>query len=442
MSPLFKRLIDTLTRPLPAGWRARLWQRLRRDEQAALVSDVDTCLLVLNERLYHLGDGSWCDIAASRPGLDAARQLAAAAARLLEGRPLSAGLALLLPPAGFAATRVALPGVAADAVRPALQLQADSLLPGINEPLALAVNPQRQQPDGAEVGLWMSHNRLSALGEAFAERNLPLLVVLPRQLLALAAGAEGQVEEADGQTRTCCQWQHGALTQWLQVAEADLAQPAFADQWQQSLAGLPAAGGARQQWSTLEHYLNFGQEQQPLALPAAYCFVPPIARQRHQRRHRQQLASRVSISLLLLLGLACLPWLWQSWQLWRLDTALSQQISLSGEARADQRAVRDFELRWALYEDFPRLDVAQLLFTLQGLVNPDVLTGLEIRDGELQLEGQSAEPQALLQRLAAHENFEQVRFLRATSNNRYAIALQLRSVDFDTYETWYFGAQR
>jgi hypothetical protein len=63
-------------------------------------------------------------------------------------------------------------------------------------------------------------------------------------------------------------------------------------------------------------------------------------------------------------------------------------------------------------------------------------------EGELQIEGESADPQSLLQSLEREPMFTGVDFARATSNNRYYIEMRLSTVDFADYHARYFPEAR
>jgi len=107
-------------------------------------------------------------------------------------------------------------------------------------------------------------------------------------------------------------------------------------------------------------------------------------------------------------------------------------------ARADQQAVREFEQAWGVLNEFPRQDVAATLLELQSVINPGVLTSLVIDEGSVQIEGDSSDPQSLLQQLGENPMFTGVDFARATNNSRYYIDLRLTTVDFDGYLQRYF----
>ena len=76
------------------------------------------------------------------------------------------------------------------------------------------------------------------------------------------------------------------------------------------------------------------------------------------------------------------------------------------------------------------------------MLSPSVLSSLELVEGALQIEGESPDPQSLLQQLERDPMFTGVDFARATSNNRYYIEMRLSTVDFDGYRERYFPEVR
>ena len=92
--------------------------------------------------------------------------------------------------------------------------------------------------------------------------------------------------------------------------------------------------------------------------------------------------------------------------------------------------------------EFPAQNISATLLQLQNVLNPAVLTSLEVNEGSVQIEGESDDPQSLLQRLEQDAMFTGVDFARATNNNRYYIDLRLSTVDFDGYRQRYFPEVR
>jgi len=426
-------------------WRERLSEKLpaplrtwaHAGARAQLLKQINTVLMVHDDRLYDLANGAWRSLpesaAGTRPG-----QLAAAARELLSPGTEPRALLLLLPSSSFIATAVTMPGVARENLRAALQLQAPILLPSHEGTLALAINAAARDAEYQDIALWTDEGRLNALFDAFASQDLLLLAVLPRALAALNAPAGESslaVEDTDASSITQLVYRKGVLCSWLQVERADLEEPEFRSQWQDAIAFAQSGGAQVQRLSSAQDWVD---QRTPTHWDPDYCFLPEgaqaIRRQREKGR-RFKLAGLAASAAALLLAA---PFLWQTVRISTLESALAAQQSLSVAARADQGVVRDFEQRWGVLNEFPRQSVPETLLQLQRVLSPNALTSLELVEGALQIEGESPDPQFLLQQLERDAMFTGVDFARATSNNRYYIEMRLSTVDFDAYRERYF----
>jgi hypothetical protein len=423
-----------------AHWRDRLVALLPADlrhrdgARAWLRRQVNTVLMVHDGRLYDMGNGAWRSLAEQA----SPAEIAAAARELLPPGSMARSVLVLVPAARVIATTVKLPGVARENLHAALQLQASVLLPAYDGSLALAINPVARDAELPDIALWADDAWLNSLFEAFALHGLLLAAVLPRPLAALEAPLAQDtlaVEDADSDTLTQLVYRKGVLHSWLQVARADLADPELHAQWQEACA-LAQGGGAR--LLRLHSATDWTTRGMPQQWDSLYCFIPAGAKQVYRLQRKARGLTQASIAAALAALLLVSPFLWQALQVARLEATLAERQTLSVEARADQAIVRDFEQRWSVLNDFPRQDVAQVLLQLQSVLSPSVLTSLELVEGELQIEGESPDPQSLLQGLEQNAMFTGVDFARATSNNRYYIEMRLSTVDFADYHARYF----
>ena len=424
---------------------------------AALVSRVNVVLMVFDDRLYHLDSGRWSSLA--EPGSDraaAAADIARAAAAVVtdsdagdDSRKPMANVLLLLPPADFLATPVSLPGVAPAAIRPALQLQADSLLPGYDDPLSLAVKapPRAEDTETDEpcVAFWLPTLTLNGLFDAFASEALFLTAVMPRPAMLAGQHTQIVVDDRDRANHAVLLCRDGIVRQCLQTSLADLEAPAMHAQWQAETATLTAAAPTTLSLHSADDCLARIRQQVGDNIRQAglsYAMFPAAAlAARHQFDKGKRLwLAAAALAALTVLG--SIPFLVQSVQLRMLNNTLAGQQQLAAPARADQLAVRDFESRWGVLTEYPRQNVSAMLLALQDVISPSVLTSLELDEGYISIEGQSDNPQELLQQLEQNDMFTEVDFARATSNNRYFIDLRLTTVNFPAYQEWYFPESR
>lgn len=423
MEPITQQLLSLLP--------PRLRALLRPDSRQELLNTADECLMVFEDHLYRLATNS--AVALADPG--DAGELARAAAQLLGDQAGDCALLLLLPSDEFVAVSAELPGISADNLASALSLQADSLLPACEEALAMAVNADPTDKAEQHIALWMRQQRLDALFEAFAECGIFLAAVRPRLLAALQGEEEIRLLESSAAGKASVIARNKVLSQWLQFTAADSEQPQFVEQWHQELKSHPTA--RRLELSSAEDYLQHMDSN----AGAAYSFYPAgaLAARGKVQQVRRLRAGLVSLAAVVLVG--ALPFLWQSFQFAAAQRALNETRELAAGARGDQAVVVDFENEWGAVSDFPEQNISQVMFALQNALAPDQLTSLDISEGLISIEGNSQDPQAILQKLEQDPLFTEVVFARATNNNRYFIDLRLSPVNFEGYFRRYFPDQ-
>ena len=421
---------EQLTAYLPAQLRVLISGASGRD----LVKKIDTTFLLFDDKIVHLESKQAAELTS-----DDAHGIAAGCAQLLsslddEQRKECAAL-LLLPANFFVATTTTMPGVARDNLVAALKIQADSILPGCESSLALAINPQSAIDGTEHLALWMAESTLSDLFAAFEAQGIFLAAVKPRFLNGDTENPNKQsmrVFDRDLESETCARIEDGVLKSLLHVPKQDLEQEVFQRQWQESLAEDAAAvtvelNDPSDYFSRLDAEAN-----------QDYCFFPhgALNATRRSAQGKQYLAAAAAVVILIFI--AAIPFVAQGIEFRSLAATLQTQRELASEARQDQAAVVSFENEWGLISDFPEQHIDEAMFTLQNILRPDTLTSLEVAEGLIKIQGSSSEPQAILQRLEQDPMFTEVVFSRATNNSRYYIDLRLSTVNFEGYMVRYF----
>jgi hypothetical protein len=431
-----KAWFETLSGSLPAG----LKNLLQINARGQLLRQINTVLMVHEDKLYDLSNGRWCSLTAEE-SVPRVQAIANAAVTLLDAQADNGRVLLLLPGSDFLATPVNMPGVARENLIAAVQLQTAVILPSYESPLTFEVHTasavREQTP--TDIVLWTNERLLDDLFNAFEAAGLFLTAVMPRALAVaptVESGADSVIADSDASTLTHLVYRHGVLTEYLQINRADLSDPEFQQQWQQiteSHGGITLALDSPQ--SYLDRHL-----QRPLE--REYCFLPAGAQAalRHLQKGRRM--AMAAVAAVVLVVLAGLPFLWQSVQFRNLQANLNEQRELAAAAREDQAVVRNFEQRWGALNEFPPQRLAATLTQLQAVLSPSVLSSFTLDEGLIQIEGESDDPQSLLQQLEQDPMFTGVDFARATNNNRYYIEMRLSTVDFDAYRQRYFPGVR
>jgi len=419
--------LSNLTRYLPP----QISSLLAPDARQELLAGINECVLLFESALYRLANGQSVNL--NDPA--DAEELGRAASQLLSDATdgiEDSSVLLLLPGEDFISLAVELPGISADNLASALRLQTESLLPACDQPLVMAVNAKSADSFERHVAFWMRQEQLDELFAAFANNGVFLAAVRPRLLAIKESEGAQRIIEHSAVSETSIVSHKGIVTQSLQLTHADSEQQEFLDQWQQELNGHPAASQRelRSAADILEHLdHNAG---------SAYSFYPQGALAARKKVQQGKTIRAGMISAAAVLFIAALPFLWQSFQLGAAERALRSSQELSADARADQTVVVDFENEWGAVSDFPQQNIPELMFALQAALAPDQLTGLDVNEGQISIEGNSADPQAILQKLEQDPLFTEVVFARATNNNRYFIDLRLSPVNFEGYFLRYF----
>lgn len=422
---------EQLTAYLPAPVRTLIQGSSGRD----LVKKIETSFLFFDNKIVHLESKKSVELR----GTDA-QSIAESCAELLvdltaEQRKECAAL-LLLPANFFVATTTVMPGVAKENLVSALKIQADSILPSLEEPLSLAINPLSATQGDEHLALWMLDTTLSDLFAALAAKDIFLAAVKPRFMNGDSEnGSESsekiRVLDVDAETETCATIEDGILKSLLHVRKQDLQQEVFQQQWQETLAqdsvNTIELNDAADYFSRLDVQAN--QE---------YCFFPHGALNATRRTAQGKQYIAAAAAVVAVFFIAAVPFILQSLEFRSLASALERQREMASEARQDQAAVVSFENEWGLISDFPEQKLREAMFTLQNILLPDTLTSMEVSEGLIKIQGSSNEPQAILQRLEQDPMFTEVVFSRATNNQRYYIDLRISTVNFEGYMVRYF----
>ena len=359
-----------------------------------------------------------------------AAAVAEAAKQLLAGADSECSILLLLAPSEFLVTEQHMPGLSGANLISAITLQQTTILPACDEALALAVSDRGT--DDNRLALWIRQARLTALFDAFASQGLALAALAPRTLALTESAQAVLLLDDDGHDTTFISAEGAVLERWVQIRNAELAESAFAAQWQEQLAAFEAEAKR-----TLTAAQDFAVGRR-IEVEPAYGFFP-LGALASSRRRTQRRQLKITAALLVgLLGLAASPFLAQSFELQKTKAQLEFNRQLSVEARQDQAVVVQYENRWGAINEFPQQDVAAAMFGLQEVLAGEQLSSLELSEGLIRIQGTSSDPQAILQQLEQDPLFTEVVFSRATNNTRYYIDLRLATVNFEAYRVRHF----
>ena len=433
LSNLKLQLQERIMPALPASIR----EVLEGGSRKQILASINQRLLLVNNELIHLDSGRRLlvsgedseQVSSKAAHVELSAEQLARAALQLVGTDASEGIVLYLPPSNFVATSINMPGVSKDHLISALKLQADNLFPSFADSLDLTLGGNPVSDDGDSIALWFVEKTKNSLFEAFKNVDLFLVAVAPRNLIDLDQNA---VVDIDSRGGTLIELANGSLSSWLHINQLDLHDADLNGQWLDSLEALTSQTLLK--LNGIESFSKIDHSK----IPADYCFIPNGAMQVRKREEKGRNIGLAAGAFVFLLLLGSIPFLIQSYQFRTLASKLTAQRIESADARENRSVVVNFENEWGLITDFPLQEVQLAMFTLQNILQPDQLASLELAEGVIKIQGISADPQAILQRLEQDPMFTEVVFSRATNNSRYYIDLRLSTVNFAGYMVRYF----
>ncbi len=405
----------------------------------------DLCLIIHDKELFPTAHKSLVTKEGQSLLTLSATEIADAARRLLPNFDKRQRIVLALPNLEFVATTLTLPAMTEQTLKNAVSFQQATLLPGVTEPLLLAVQPHQDKQTAA---LWLPVKRAEELFQAFDKVGLFLAGLLPRSIVSLPrtkTNTSCQIYDEDEDSITCLEWSGIAMGRWLQISKTDYEDPEFRGQWEQALTHLKNDIKQESRTSTAEW------QNLPLPPPVVYkyAFEPPGAvlrkvqtTQRKQRWFLQLLAGAVLLGILAGIG-----YIIRYEQ--RLQTRLENLKARTVDVRKLQQEVLEIEDSIGPVKDFPQQDITGILQSLNKVIPKDSwITGFHIEAGTVKVEGYSPNPDELIGKLTAQPRFVDVGLSQSTQSlkgqkeSKFGISFKLKEVNFKDYWLEYFPIEK
>lgn len=411
-------------RDLPANLSFLYQSAARRD----VLKGVQFSLVLFEQRLINTATGESRELKLEE-GTSRAVALARAARNLVPSTSASPSILLLLPPCDFVGTSYSMHVNGESLVRSALQLQAHALIPAYEDKLLLGVNARHSEG----VAFWYPAARTAELFEAFAERGLFLAALMPRSLALTEVEGPQRVliHDEDSRNLSVLLMEDDAVSRLLTVSRRDLEQEEFARQWEHATSQLH--GERVFTFATAEDWARLRRRIEPRE---SYCFLPDGSLAQGRRLEavkRRKFAAGLAAAALVVL---CLPFVSNWLQIQRLERVLENHLEMSSQARALQESVLAMEDEWGAIHEYPRQDIVGVLRALNGVIE-GTLQSFRLNKGVVDITGFAQDPAFLVTQLAELEEFYNVGQSRTVTSDRFGIRMNVRGVDFESYESRY-----
>ena len=335
---------------------------------------------------------------------------------------------LLLSSDEFISTELALPGIAAKDLKSAAELQGHSIFPGIQSAVLSFISPEPLvgKPDTYLV-IWITQRRLDGLFDALKMEGIFLWEVIPAAAIVASTLPKKIFKDCGAAITTYVSSSNSFPIHWSQVHSSDFENEDFRQHW----------GNELNETCSTEFVKPFRISESEISR-SSVLFKPAEARALDDTRRRNGQIKRASFAVAIAILLCAVPFLIQSVQFRLLANEIVDVRSLSETAHQNRDFVVSQQEEWAAINEYPEQNIPDIMFSLQELLYPDKLKNLEITEGIIEIEGESSNPQLILQRLEQHPLFTEAAFSRATNNNRYFIDFRLSTVNYDGYMVRYF----
>ena len=362
------------------------------------------------------------------PSEDLAKTLGQLLSNGQEAQSYPKFIRLLLSSDEFISTELALPGIAAKDLKSAAELQGQSIFPGIQSAVLSFISPEPLpgKPDTYLV-IWITQRRIESLFDALKIEGIFLWEVIPSAAIVASTLPKKIFKDCGATTTTYVTSLNSFPIHWLQVHSSDFENKDLRQHWGKEL---------NENFST-EFVKPFRISELDINR-SSVLFKPSEALALEDTRRRNGQIKRASFAVAITILFCAVPFFIQSVQFRLLADELVDVRSLSNTARQNRDFVVSQREEWAAINEYPDQNIPDIMFSLQELLYPDKLKNLEITEGVIEIEGESSNPQLILQRLEQHPLFTEAAFSRATNNNRYFIDFRLSTVNFDGYMVRYF----
>ena len=353
-------------------------------------------------------------------------------------------IALFLPLTNFIYTQYSMLGVDAKNIHAALSYQQDEFLPASSDDLELTVKQLKQENNFA---LWFSAKKAEDFYLAFQQQGLTLASILPSLSLLLSKD-ESTIRESSKDYLAQYSFSEYGLLKIGHIAVQDLDIEAFKKEWESSFGAVDNSTQCINSKTSWLDYLidsryaeNYKKSQ--------YAYFPKQIKTQFKSRGYLRNSRVIGLLAFILIFLLALPFVENERKYFREQQKYQKYFDLAKDVREKRSKVLSNEEYWALYLNYPQVDVLTIISRLNEIIPIDSwISSFQIKNGYIEVEGYSPNPTSILELISAQEDFDEVAFNKNTqaergkTKERFGITFHIKGVNIDDYEKQYFNAKQ
>jgi len=361
-------------------------------------------------------------------------------------------IVLFLPLTEFIYTQYDLATVDSHNIKSALNYQRDELLPASENDLQLAVSHLKHKDNFA---LWFSQQKVQNYHFAFQQLGLNLSAILPRlSLLSIKGHISKNQSTQTGlhQFQDCADnylaqfsFYNYSLVQLGHITDQDSKVDTFQQEWNSK---FPATANSIELLKNKSDWFKWTDEKRSSDnyKLSQYVYFPEQITNRFQNRGRLRKSRVIGLLAFILLFILAVPFVINEVRYWKYEAKYQAYMDKAKDVRKMRADVFNHEEQWALYLNYPRINVLDIVSRLNKIIPTNSwISSFQIKNGYVEIDGFSPNPAAILEVISAQSDFNEVAFnkniraQRGQNKERFGITFHIKGLNVEEYEKEYFN---
>jgi len=362
-------------------------------------------------------------------------------------------IVIFLPLTEFIYTQYDLPAVDSHNIKSALSYQRDELLPASDNDLQLTVSHLKHKDNFA---LWFSKQKIQNYHLAFQQLGLNLSAILPRLTLLSSnkghfsknqntqAGLHQIQDNADNYLAQFSFYNH-SLMQLGHITDQDRKIDIFKQEWHSKFPSIDNSIELLKNKSDWFKWTDDKRITDNYKL-SRYAYFPEQIKNRFKNRGRLRKSRVIGLLAFILIFILAIPFVINEVRYWKYEAKYQVFLDKAKDVRKMRADVINHEEQWALYLNYPRINVLDIISRLNKIIPVNSwISSFQIKKGYVEIDGFSPNPAAILEVISAQNDFNEVAFNKNTrtqrgqNKERFGITFHIKGLNVEEYEKEYFN---